>query len=448
MLIALAIVLLFVVLLLQIVLLLRGRPADPAAALKERLGETERLMEDRITSAVRDEFARSREEAARTAREGRQELAGAVSVFAEAALQRHQALMDIAQRQAEAIAIRMTGLADTQQARFDQLRTSVEDKLAGIRQENACQLEQMRATVDEKLQGTLEKRLGESFQLVSERLERVHKGLGEMQSLASGVGDLKRVLTNVKARGTWGEVQLGALIEEVLTPDQFGTNVATTGTGERVEFAIKLPGHDADAPIWLPIDAKFPLADYERLLAAHEAADATAAETAGKALEARVRDCAEDIRNKYLAPPTTTDFGILFLPVEGLFSEVVRRPGLCESIQREYRVVIAGPTTLWAVLTSLQVGFRTLAIEKRSSEVWQLLAEVKTEWLKYGEALDKVQVAFGRVARSLDRVNVRSRAVGRKLRNVEQLPASETPLAEADVASEEIVGDESVAASA
>jgi DNA recombination protein RmuC len=281
--------------------------------------------------------------------------------------------------------------------------------------------------VDEKLQGTLEKRLGESFKQVSERLELVHKGLGEMQTLATGVGDLKKVLTNVKTRGTWGEVQLGTLLEQVLNPDQFAANVATKDGGERVEFAVKLPGQgsDKDETVWLPIDAKFPVEDYQRLIEAQEKADVEGVEASGKQLEARVRACAGDICEKYLNPPKTTDFGILFLPIEGLFAEVIRRIGLTEVIQRESRVVIAGPTTLWSLLSSLQMGFRTLAIQKRSSEVWNLLGAVKTEWTKYGDVLDAVQKKLQQASDTIEKAKARSRAVGRKLRDVQELPVGE-----------------------
>jgi DNA recombination protein RmuC len=285
----------------------------------------------------------------------------------------------------------------------------------------------MRQTVDEKLQGTLEKRLGESFKLVSERLEQVHKGLGEMQTLATGVGDLKKVLTNVKVRGVWGEVQLGSLLEQVLSPDQFARNVTTRDAGERVEFAVKLPGQgtDKDETIWLPIDAKFPVEDYQRLIEAQERADVEGVESAGKHLENRVKSCARDISEKYLNPPKTTDFGILFLPIEGLFAEVIRRTGLVETIQRECRVIIAGPTTLWSILNSLQMGFRTLAIEKRSSEVWNLLAAVKTEWTKYGEILEAVERKLHQASDTIEKAKVRTKAIGRKLRDVQELPAAD-----------------------
>jgi DNA recombination protein RmuC len=289
----------------------------------------------------------------------------------------------------------------------------------------------MRATVDEKLQGTLEKRLGESFKQVSERLEQVYKGLGEMQSLAAGVGDLKKVLTNVKTRGTWGEVQLGAMLEQVLTPDQYAANVAVKEGGERVEFAIKLPGRGEDEKevVWLPVDAKFPVEDYQRLMDAQEKADAESAEGAAKQLETRIKQCAGDICSKYLNPPKTTDFGILFLPTEGLFAEVIRRTGLVEFVQRECRVVIAGPTTLWALLNSLQMGFRTLAIQQRSSEVWNLLSAVKTEWTKYGDVLTKVQKKIHEASETIEQAQTRTRAIGRKLKDVQELPVAEAKAA-------------------
>ncbi len=318
-------------------------------------------------------------------------------------------------------------LSDSNEKKLESIRITVEGKLQSMQIDNAKQLDKMRETVDEKLQGTLEKRLGESFKQVSERLEQVHKGLGEMQILATGVGDLKKVLTNVKTRGTWGEVQLGALLEQVLNPDQFAINVATKDGGERVEFAIKLPGQsgDKDETIWLPIDAKFPVEDYQRLIEAQEKADIKEVDIIGKVLENRVKDCAWDICTKYLNPPKTTDFGILFLPIEGLFAEVIRRAGLTEFIQRECRVVIAGPTTLWALLNSLQMGFRTLAIQKRSSEVWNLLAAVKTEWTKYGDVLDAVQKKINQASETIEKAKMRSRAVGKKLKDVQELPSSE-----------------------
>ncbi|MFZ2868900.1 DNA recombination protein RmuC [Zavarzinia sp.] len=307
------------------------------------------------------------------------------------------------------------------------------DRLAA---DSAAKLEEMRRTVDEKLQGTLEARLGESFRQVSERLEAVHRGLGEMQSLAAGVGDLKRVLGNVKARGIWGEMQLDALLGQILTPEQFLTNVATKpGSAERVEFAIRLPGHDKDMEVLLPIDAKFPREDYERLLDAADRADAEAVESAAKALENRLKAFARDIRDKYLNPPQTTDFAIMFLPTEGLYAEALRRPGLVDLLQRDFRVIPAGPTTIAALLNSLQMGFRTLAIEQRSSEVWQLLGAVKTEFARYGEVLDKVQKKLVEASSQIDKVAVRRRAIDRQLRQVEGLdPVAAARLIDLEIA--------------
>ena len=328
--------------------------------------------------------------------------------------------------QLDAMVAAIATLSETNAAKLETIRSTVETKLHMLQTDNARQLETMRQTVDEKLQGTLEKRLGESFKQVSERLEQVHKGLGEMQSLATGVGDLKKVLTNVKTRGTWGEVQLGALLEQVLSAEQYAKNVATKGGQERVEFAIRLPGQDNETPVLLPIDAKFPIEDYQRLLEAQDRGDLEAIESAGKQLETRVKSCAKEIRDKYVSPPNTTDFGILFLPIEGLFAEVIRRPGLAESIQRDCRIVIAGPTTLWSILSSLQMGFRTLAIQKRSSEVWNLLGAVKTEWGRYGEILDTVQKKIHQASETIEKAKVRTRVIGRKLQSVQEMPIAES----------------------
>lgn|GEM_PF-932 len=331
------------------------------------------------------------------------------------------------QSQLEIMTKAIATLATTNENKLEAMRLTVEAKMQSMQTDNAKQLEQMRLTVDEKLQGTLEKRLGESFKQVSERLELVHKGLGEMQALATGVGDLKKVLTNVKTRGTWGEVQLGALLDQVLNTEQYAKNVSTKSGGERVEFAIKLPGQGSDEHVWLPIDAKFPIEDYQRLIEAQDRADADGIETAGKQLEARIKQCAADISEKYLNPPQTTDFGILYLPIEGLFAEVIRRSALTEAIQRQSRVVIAGPTTLWSILNSLQMGFRTLAIQKRSSEVWTVLGAVKTEWTKYGDVLEAVKKKLTQASETIDKAQVRSRAIGRKLKEVQMLPAHEMP---------------------
>jgi DNA recombination protein RmuC len=312
---------------------------------------------------------------------------------------------------------------------LEQVRKTLEAKLSELQADNSAKLESMRKTVDEKLHATLELRLGESFRLVSERLEQVHKGLGEMQALAGDVGDLKRVLSNVKTRGTWGEVQLGALLEQIFVPDQYAQNVeVVSGSRERVEFAIRLPGSNVnpDIPMWLPIDAKFPREDYERLAAAQESADAVAAEIAAKALEARIRIEAKTIRQKYISPPATTDFAILFLPTEGLYAEVIRRPGLLDDLQRDFRVVLAGPTTLIAVLSSLQMGFRTLAIEKRSSEVWQLLGAVKTEFGKFGDMLAKTKKQLESAANTIGVAQSKSRTIERKLKGIESLGEAAT----------------------
>jgi DNA recombination protein RmuC len=308
------------------------------------------------------------------------------------------------------------------------LRESVAARLSEIQQDNSRKLEQMRITVDEKLHNTLELRLGESFRLVSERLELVHKGLGEMQTLASGVGDLKKVLSNVKVRGSWGEVQLDSLLEQLLSPAQYEKNVAVRpGSNERVEFAIKLPGRDEhnNMPVWLPIDAKFPLEDYQKLVDTQENGDIAGMELASKALETRIRNEAKSIRDKYLEPPHTTDFGLMFLPVEGLYAEVIRRPGLLDNLQRDYRVSVVGPTTLTAILNSLQMGFRTLAIEKRSSEVWTVLGAVKTEFGKFGEVLAKTRKKLEEASNSIAAAEQRTRVIGKRLKTVEAMPSGE-----------------------
>jgi DNA recombination protein RmuC len=337
-------------------------------------------------------------------------------------------------RFADSMSLHLAQLSEANERRLGEVRATLEARLKDIEANNATKLEEMRRTVDEKLHATLEQRLGESFKLVSERLEQVHRGLGEMQTLAAGVGDLKKVLTNVKTRGIWGEVQLESLLEQLLTPDQYAKNVATIpGRNERVEFAIRLPGrHDAPGapgdpatPVWLPIDAKFPREDYERLIDAQERADPVAVEDASRALEGRLRAEAKSIAQKYVAPPHTTDFALLFLPTEGLYAEVLRRPGLSDALQREYRVSVAGPTTLTAILNSLQMGFRTLAIEKRSSEVWQVLGAVKTEFGKFGDVLAKTKTQLETVARSIELAQTRTRQMGKRLRDVEALPGEQ-----------------------
>jgi len=320
--------------------------------------------------------------------------------------------------------------ADTMNQRMLEVRVTLETKIKDLQADNGARLEEMRKTVDEKLHATLETRLNASFQQVSERLERVHQGLGEMQQLALGVGDLKRVLTNVKTRGTWGEVQLEMLLEQVLTPDQYAKNVETiAGTGARVEFALKLPGQtEGGAPVWMPIDAKFPKEQYERLLEAADSADAEGVAAAGRELERAVRVEAKTISEKYVSPPHTTDFAILFLPTEGLYAEVMRRPGLADELQRVNRISIAGPSTLTALLNSLQMGFRTLALEKRSSEVWQVLGAVKTEFAKFGDVLAATKLTLERAAKNIESAETRSRQMARKLKTVEALPSEQAQL--------------------
>ncbi len=365
--------------------------------------------QERLEGILRDELGKNRQELTFNTKVLREELALQLHNFTNANDQK---------------IIRLTQMNEQ---KLDKLRETVEGKLASIQSDNNKKLEEMRVTVDEKLHSTLEKRLGESFQLVSERLEQVHKGLGEMQQLASGVGDLKKVLSNVKTRGIWGEMQLASLLEQVLTPEQYAVNVITKrGSQDRVEFAVKLPGKDEhDTTVWLPIDAKFPQEDYQRLLDAQEAANAELAAAAAANLEIRIRQEAKTIKEKYIDPPNTTDFAIMFLPVEGLYAEVLRRPGLCDTLQREYRVSITGPTTLAALLNSLQLGFRTLAIEKRSSQVWSLLGAVKTEFGKFGDVLEKTKEKLEQASRQIDGAAVRTRAIERKLRTVEQLPITD-----------------------
>ncbi len=326
-------------------------------------------------------------------------------------------------RISDTLAEQLKQLAEGNERRMTEMRQAVETRLGALQEGNEKKLEQMRATVDEKLHATLEQRLGESFKQVADRLEQVHKGLGEMQNLARDVGSLNRVLSNVKTRGVFGEVQLAGLLEQVFTPEQYATNVATVpGSNERVEFAIRLPGRGDGAPLWLPIDAKFPREDYERLLDAHERADAPALETSARAIEQRLKIEARQIRDKYVAPPHTTDFAILFLPTEGLYAEALRRPGLTELLQREFKVMLAGPTTLLATLNSLQMGFRTLALEKRSAEVWEVLGAVKTEFSKFGEVLAKTKKKLEEAGNSIDLAERRTRVMVRELKTVQALP--------------------------
>lgn len=378
-------------------------------AIDKALERTERLLYE--------EMARNRDEVSQSLKVSSDTIVRSVG---EISTSQHAYLENFSNRVGQ--------LTQSSDQRMDALRGAVESRLQAIQDDNSRRLEQMRQTVDEKLQGTLEKRLGDSFRLVSERLELVQKGLGEMRELATGVGDLKRVLTNVKTRGTWGEIQLGALLEQMLTPEQYGVNVAPLpGSQERVEFAVKLPGRDdlEGSVVWMPIDAKFPKEDYERLITAQEHADPVMAEEASKRLEEQVKRFARDMRDKYIAPPHTTDFAVLFLPVEGLYAEVIRRAGLVETLQQECRVVVAGPTTLAALLNALQMGFRTLAIQKRSSEVWKLLGAVKTEFGRFSDHLDAVQKKLHQASDSIEDAARKSRTIQRRLREVHELPSSE-----------------------
>jgi DNA recombination protein RmuC len=375
-------------LLVAIILLVPRRSGSAGSMLAGKIDLLERAQE-RSERMLREEMARSREEGANAAKIQREELTKSL----------------------------------------EGVRSIVDLRLQQLQDDNAKQIDKMRATVDEKLQGTLEKRLGESFKLVSDRLEQVHQGLGAMQQLASDVGGLQRVLTNVKTRGGWSEWQLGVLLEEMLTREQFAKNMKTRDdSDERVEFAIKLPGDENGAPVWLPVDAKFPMEHYERLAVAQESGDSAAVEGAMKTLETQLKRCAKDICEKYINPPKTTDFALLFLPSEGLYAEAIRRVGLVQNVQRDCRVTFVGPTTLAALLNSLQMGFRTLAIQRRSSEVWNLLAGVKTEFGKFGDALSAVKDKIEQASRKMEDVDVRSRVITRKLRAVEELPSNPQPM--------------------
>ncbi|MDR0736515.1 MAG: DNA recombination protein RmuC [Zoogloeaceae bacterium] len=414
-------------------LCLRHRWSDPAPDANAALKDLQQMLAagfERLEREWRNEMAGNRREAAEQSAREREERAQAQNhLFQNLGRHLGQLVGQLGQAQGErqeAFAQELARAAKGLDVRFEQLRAAVESRLQALQAENAGKLDEMRRTVDEKLHATLEQRLGESFKLVSERLEQVHRGLGEMQTLAAGVGDLRRVLTNVKTRGVWGEIQLGRLLEEMLTADQYAANVATRPEGnERVEFAICLPGKGMDAEksvVWLPIDAKFPLEDYQRLLDAQEIGDAAAMEEAAKALETRLKAEAKSIREKYVAPPATTDFAILYLPVEGLYAEALRRPGLIDLLQRQWRITLAGPTTLSALLNSLQMGFRTLAIERRSSEVWAVLGAVKAEFGKFGAALAHTRKKLEEASSSIDKAEIRTRALNRCLKNVEALP--------------------------
>lgn len=384
----------------------------------------EKLLE-RQERFLRDELDRERAELLSGVRQSREEMTGSITILGDSLLKRMSDIAGLQKNQLELFAAQLKELTASNEVRLDKLRDGVDTRLRLIQEDNARKLEQMRATVDEKLHDTLEKRLGESFKLVSERLELVQRGLGEMQTLAVGVGDLKKVLTNVKCRGTFGEIQLASLLEQILAPGQYDSNVETRpGSGQRVEFALKLPGRDGGqgGTVWLPLDAKFPQEDYLRLVEAQEIGDAAAAGEAARMLDRAVREMGRNIRDKYLEPPHTTDFGVMFLPTEGLYAEVLRLPGLFDVLQREFKVIVAGPTTLAALLNSLQMGFRTLAIEKRSAEVWNLLGSVRNEFSKFGAILEKTRKKLQEAGNNIDLAATRTRVMERKLRDVQDIP--------------------------
>lgn len=382
---------------LQVALLLRKQDNTKVEGLDKKIEAVDHSIA-KVESALRDEMGKNR-----------QELSGSLKGFGDTTSNQ------------------IIGLTHLNEQKLDGIRKTVEDRLTSIQDDSSKKLEQIRATVDEKLHDTLEKRLGESFKLVCDRLDQVHRGLGEMQSLAVGVGDLKKVLSNVRTRGTLGEMQLGSILEQILTPEQYATKVATKPRSrENVEYAIKLPGQDDKTIVWLPIDAKFPTEDYQRLIEAQEKGDLGLIKECGDALENRIKQQAKDIRDKYLNPPNTTDFGILFLPFEGLYAEVLRRPGLFEYISRQYKITIAGPTTIAALLNSLQMGFRTLAIQKRAGEVWQLLGEVKTEFGRFGDIFQKAHDQIIAAGNTLEDAVSKSRNIEGKLKKVQALPAHET----------------------
>ena len=446
-------------LLVLVFLLLRSRVSPEAQAertaqlLAEKTTEQTAAQASMQTAWHQQQFAAAQAQTERLTRElrteisqsgvqGRQEAMHNLALFQQSLLQQsaeatrtqNQQIDALAQQLAvlqksltDSLAQQVNALSEANARRLTEMRGTMETQLAQLQQSNAAKLDEMRQTVDEKLQATLQARLGESFKQVADRLEQVHKGLGEMHTLAQGVGDLKHLLTNVKTRGMFGEAQLASLLEQVLTPEQYAVQVATRpGDKNRVDFAIRLPGRsDSGQPVWLPIDAKFPNEDYERLLEAQSRADPLQAELCAKALENRIKLEAKSIAEKYLEPPHTTDFAVMFLPTEGLYAEVLRRPGLMETLQRDHRVTLAGPTNLMAMLNALQMGFRTLALEKRSSEVWQVLGAVKTEFGKFGDVLDKVRNQTQTVLNTLDQAQTRSNVMNRALRQVDALPEAE-----------------------
>ena len=421
------ILLVLILILLIAILVIQLRKAGAGVVEVDAIGsrlEQMDVSQQKQGAVLGNELANLRQEAATHAREGRAETLNILKQGNETLLNGLGVLGQNQGERLQAFADTISKLTASNEAKLEDVRKTVEAKLKELRDDNGARLEEMRRTVDEKLQTTLEKRLGESFQLVSDRLEKVHQGLGEMQNLATGVGDLKKVLTNVKTRGNWGEVQLGALLEQMLTPNQYEKNVRPNpSSSEVVEYAIKLPGRgEDDSVVWLPVDAKFFVEDYKRLHEAQERADLAAIEESTKALRDAVLKCAKDISTKYLNPPHTTDFGVMFVPTEGLFAEILRIPNVVEELQGKHRVVLTGPTTFAAVLNSLQMGFKTLSIQKQSSEVWKTLGLVKTEFSKFGDSLEAVKKSLLAATNKIETVGVRSRAVERSLRKVEELP--------------------------
>ncbi|MCG8511540.1 MAG: DNA recombination protein RmuC, partial [Rhodospirillales bacterium] len=406
----------------------RGQGGDAREKALVNSLETLARSIDKSHQAVREEFALNRREAAEAARHQREEAAASLKRFNDSVLTQMNKMAELQDKRFESFGRQIGVLVESNDKKSDALRTAVEKKLESLQQDNSKKLDEMRKTVDEKLQGTLEKRLAESFKLVSQRLEMVHKGLGEMKELANGVGDLKRVMTNVKTRGVWGEYQLGNLLEQFLTPDQYEQNVETRpNSNARVEYAIKMPGGEDGETLFMPIDAKFPQEDYQRLVDAAQSADPDAVEQASKQLDNAIRKSAKDICEKYIGPPHTTNFAIMYLPTEGLYAEIARRPGMIEQLQRDHRVTLAGPTNLVAMLNALQMGFRTLAIEKRSGEVWKLLGQVRDEFGKFSETIAKVKKKLEEASNTVAKVETRTRMMGRKLKGVDTLPVDATP---------------------
>lgn len=433
-----------IVLLLVVVLVLMNKAAN-ASRQNTLQYKTDQLLDSlhRLEAAVKQEMVTNRAETNEAAKNTRTEMTTSLQVFGGQLSGAMKTTSDLQKNQLETFSTNLNMLTRSMEDKLQYLTSSLDKKITDLQSGNEKKLDEMRATVDEKLQKTLETRLGESFRLVSERLEAVHKGLGDMQQLATGVGDLKRVLSNVKTRGILGEYQLENMLDQLLTPEQYAKNVKTkAGSNALVEFAVKLPGKDKEQVLWLPIDSKFPKEDFELLMEAYDKAIPEVIEECRKNFIKGIKKCAVDIFSKYIDPPNTTDFAILFLPFESLYAEVIRTPGLFETIQRESRIIITGPTTLSALLNSLQMGFRTLAIEKRSSEVWQLLGAVKTEFGNFGTILDKTQKKLQEASNVIDEAGRRSRSIERKLRNVQELPAEQVNLLLGDTATPTVANDD------